>query len=235
MLPWEIARLAVTDEAAKWFARLVWSTRLVVIGVLIEGIAVIHELFGVVKQWLRHRKERVDLKALREIFPIADTVIRREPVESHTPTWVKLIAFLGLIAVAVGVAGEWKYEVKFEAVTDAIQTFDSNRVAEADKQSRDTQKSLAKIEQDNIRLQTNLEQVKRSAGQRFLSSDEQNKLVKELAPYHVTRLTVWCKLDNSEASRFGDDFEKVFTRLHWPNARAFAVGTAAVQIVNGNE
>jgi hypothetical protein len=222
MLPWEIARRALTDEAAKWFARLVWSTRLVVIGVLIEGIAVIHELVGVVKQWLRRRKERADLKALREIFPVAETFIRREPEEGHTPTWVKLIAFLGLIAVAVGVAGEWKYEVKFEAATDAIQTFDSNRVAEAEKQAGDAQTSAAKIEQDNIKLQINLEQIKRTAGQRFLSSDEQNQLVKELAAYHVNRLQIWCRLNNSEAAKFGDDFETVFTRLHWNPFRRYA-------------
>jgi len=131
MLPGEIARRALTDDAAKWFARLVWSTRLVVIGVLVEGIAVIHELVGIVKHWLQCRNERAHFRTLMEIFPLSQTFVHREPGESHTPTLVKLIAFLGLIAVAIGVAGEWKYEVKFEAATDAIQTFDSKQTHDA--------------------------------------------------------------------------------------------------------
>src|SRR5260370_18664494 len=108
----ELARRLLTDEGAKWFTSLVWATRLVVIGVVIEGIAVVHEVVEVVKQWLRRRKERADLKAVTELFPVSNTIIGIEP-DGHTPTWAKLVAFLGLVAVAVGVAGEWRYEVKF--------------------------------------------------------------------------------------------------------------------------
>jgi hypothetical protein len=132
----ELTRRALTDEAANWFASLVWSTRLVVIGVLGEGIAVVHEIVGVVKQWFRTRKERADLEVVRALFPVSDTIIGTES-ESRVPTWVKLVAFLGLIAVAIGVAGEWRYEVKFEAATAEIQTFDGNRVTEANKNAGD--------------------------------------------------------------------------------------------------
>jgi hypothetical protein len=158
----EVARRVLTDEAAHWFSLLVWSTRLVVVGVVVEGVPALHELVGIIKRAWRRRKERADLNAVREIFPVSGTSIGGEP-ESHTPTWVKLLAFLGLVAVAVGVSGEWKYEVKFEAATDAIQTFDNNRLTKAQRQARDAATSAKQARIDAKTAKDESDKAKSSA------------------------------------------------------------------------
>src|SRR5215467_4600930 len=137
-------------------------------------------------------------------------------------SWIDKGQNIAALLVAIGVAGE--FLLGFMA-GPARKRVEAAREAEIVQLRDDTAKAgerAAQLEQSNIKLQINLEQVKRSAGQRYLSSDEQNQLVKELAAYRVNRLQVWCRLNNSEAARFGDDFEKVFTRLHWNPLRRYA-------------
>jgi hypothetical protein len=193
----DIARRVLTDEAARWFSRLIWATRLVVIGVVVEGIAVFHEVVDVVKKWLQRRKDRADITTLREIFPVSETVNGTE-LESHAPTWVKVVAFIGLISVAVGVAGEWKYEVKFEAATDAIQTFDNNRVTEAQKQAGDAAESAksAKASADAVGkeaagIDTRLQIASRELGvfeKDVIAQGPRAKLLAKAAPNLVREL-----------------------------------------------
>ncbi|HXY00092.1 MAG TPA: hypothetical protein VEI54_04170 [Candidatus Limnocylindrales bacterium] len=167
---------------------------------VVEGVAVIHEVIEVTKQLLRRRKERADLKALRELFPVSGTIVGAEP-ESLTPTWVKIVAFLGLVIVAVGVAGEWKYEVKFEAATDAIQTFDSKQAGDAARFAQKAHDELVAVKKDAGEIQQRLdiaaaqlqqiEELVRIQGPRVkLLERNRDKFIAALKPFAGQRVTV---------------------------------------------
>jgi hypothetical protein len=209
-----------------WFWGLAASGAVVLLGVVCEYAEVKHEF----KKWLpTHLWHRTFFPKYFENFE-----------KKEERTWVPFWGVVGFVFIVVGLAGEILCEVFVFSADNQIAVFEGFVLDEA---KRETAVALeragtanaraAKIEQDNIKLQINLEQVKRSAGQRFLSSDEQNQLVKELAAYHVKSIQIWGKLANSEAARFGDDFEKVFTRLHWIPSRLY-VSDANIQVV-GNK
>jgi len=165
----EISRSVLIGDAAKWFKYLVWSTRLVVVGVVIEGIEIIWEVVVVrIVRWVKAVRERADFRAAREIFPTSETIIDVQS-EAHVPGWVKVIAFIGLIFVAVGVAGEWIFEVKFESTTGAIQTLDES--------------AITKLRSENLRLQALI-------NPRTLSLEQLNEIGKALVTFNGRSVTV---------------------------------------------
>src|ERR1700733_1231390 len=140
---------------------------------------------------------------------------------AESQRWKKSLKTFEMLVI-LGVAGELLADGGIFVFSAHLQTIADSEIAALSGAANATRERAAQLEQSNIKLQMNLEQVKRSAGQRYLSSGEQNQLVKELAAYHVNRLQIWCRLDNSEAAKFGDDLENVFTRLHWNPFRRYA-------------
>jgi hypothetical protein len=148
-------------------------------------------------------------------------------------SWIERGQNFAALLVAIGVAGEFLLGFMAGPARKRVDAARDAEIVQLMNGSAKAGERAAQLEQSNIKLQISLEQVKRSAGQRYLSSDEQNQLVTDLEMYHVRNIQIWCKLTNSEAARFGDDFERVFTRLHWNPNRAY-VSDANIQVV-GNK
>jgi hypothetical protein len=136
------------DATVRHFSLLVGlSTIAVAVGVLLEGIEVVH---AGVEWWKRKRREkceRIQLEELRRIIPIGDSA--RTPSRSHPeePMWAKLILQVGLILVVVGVVGEWRYGAKLEDAHEAVHEYDLAKLTDADQKAGDAAKS-AKIAKD---------------------------------------------------------------------------------------
>jgi hypothetical protein len=127
------------------------------------------------------------------------------------------------IIVVIGVGGEsifgfrhWWNSRKLQVIQDAEAGAQGEEIA------RLTEKSGG-IEQENIKLRTTLAKLQRRTGQRYLSPDEQDELVKALSKYVITDVVIEFEQRNAEAERFGGDFTSVFKRLHW-NPRYWAAG-----------
>jgi hypothetical protein len=93
-----------------WFGWLIRSTQIVVIGLVLEGPELVHELLAII----RHR--------FRAALP-----------EVHTPDWVKLVAFIGWILIVAGVAGEWVTSVLVSQADANLQTFNNVLLAETNR------------------------------------------------------------------------------------------------------
>jgi len=121
MLPPELIKK--TDDLMKadlsywrdiWFGWLIRSTQIVVIGLVLEGPELVHEIIAVI----RHR--------FRAALP-----------EVRTPDWVKLVAFIGWILIVAGVAGEWVTSVLVSQADANIQTFNDVLLAETNRAAGD--------------------------------------------------------------------------------------------------
>jgi vacuolar-type H+-ATPase subunit E/Vma4 len=120
-----------------------WSTITVAIGVLLEGIELVHAFNEWRKRKRRENIERVHLTELGQIVPIG---IPRRLSRSHSeePPWVKLVLRIGLILVVIGVVGEWRCGAKLEDAHEAVHVYDLAKLTEADQKAGAAAKS-AKI------------------------------------------------------------------------------------------
>lgn len=212
----DLLRIQLESSHAKEFHWLIYATVAVIVGVIFEEIDVILKILNITTERLAVSRIGTIVVPRFELLP-----------------WVRRIARIAWIVLVAGLVAEIIFESDISELDTDAEIVSGSEIQAARGEAADAIERAAKIEQENIKLQIDLVQVKRSAGQRYLSADEQNQLVKELAKYHVSRVPIWCKLSNSEASKFGDDFEKVFTRLHWNPSRSY-VADSNVQVVGKN-
>jgi hypothetical protein len=101
-----------------WFGWLLLSTKLVVVGLILEGPELIHELISV-RGRVRIEKSGASLQ------------------ESHTSDWVKIVALLGWLLIVGGVAGEWITDAVISDADGSIQAFNNVLLAETTKEAGD--------------------------------------------------------------------------------------------------
>jgi hypothetical protein len=200
---------AVLQARVDHFPNLVtWATIVVAVGVVLEGVEIIHDVIAWSKRKSREKRERVDLEEVAKIFPTGE--VRRE-TESHSDhaRWVKRLLRLGLITVVIGVVGEWRYGAKLEAAHNAVHEYDIAKLADADKKAGEaaTSARTAHDEADAVKTETDeltirlgnaatqlgiIEQDIRAQGPRWrLLKKAAPELVKNLAPFTGQRVTLF--------------------------------------------
>lgn len=96
-----------------YFDWLLYSTYLVIIGVVLEGPEVVHEAI--------------------DLFRKSDTA-------SKTPNWIKFVALVGWLFVVLGVAGEAYFDAKVSNGDTQLQAFNTSLLVEAQRESADAER-----------------------------------------------------------------------------------------------
>ena len=112
-----------------WFGWLIWSTKIVVFGLLWEVPELGYEIVSV-----RRKYEKSKFKAAVH--------------ERHAPDWLKTAAFLGWFLIVAGVAGEWVTSVKVSNADAALQDFSTAQLVDTRKEA-DAAKVLASLNEWN--------------------------------------------------------------------------------------
>ena len=107
--------IRATHEAFReaCFNWLLVATALVVIGLVLEGPELSHEISSIIRNWRFNRKFHFSLP------------------EQHAPDWVKLLAFVGWILIVLGVGGEFIADSFVSKADGYVQTFDEILLHEA--------------------------------------------------------------------------------------------------------
>jgi hypothetical protein len=113
---------SIADQSDLWQSQadlfsmlVVRATILVAIGVALEGVEFIHDIASWIKRLWGKKRERAALMEVTEFVPVCEIPVKRRRVHSDAqPVLVKVIGYIGLLLVVVGVIGEWKYGAKFE-------------------------------------------------------------------------------------------------------------------------
>jgi hypothetical protein len=134
--PIEVTRAALQATADHFRHSLGVYTKLVLVGVAIEGIEFAVEVAAWIVRKLKRRVELADLKKLNDVFPASD-IPQKQNKEFILPTWVKFVAFVGLVFVVVGVRGELIFEDKLQMANNDIQTFDEKLLNDAAQSAKD--------------------------------------------------------------------------------------------------
>lgn len=105
---------ALEDSRDRWqsarsqdFSRLLFATKLVAVGVLLEGPELVYELLNVIKRWMK--------RTTRE----------------HAPTWITFVGLVGWILVSIGVAGEFWIDGRVNSDDDNIQSINISLLRDA--------------------------------------------------------------------------------------------------------
>jgi hypothetical protein len=102
---------------AVWFARLLTATFLVVVGLVMEGPELWHEIHSIVHRWKFNRRFHFSIP------------------ETHTPEWARLLAFVGWVLIVAGVAGEFVADSFISKADGFVQKFDEILLADAQRTS----------------------------------------------------------------------------------------------------
>lgn len=111
-----------------------------------EGVEIVHDVTAWIKQQRREKREITALKEVARIFPSGEARGQTESRSDH-PRWVKRVLRVGLIAVVIGVVGEWRYGAKLEDSHNAIHKYDVAKLTAAEQKAGDAAKS-AQIAED---------------------------------------------------------------------------------------
>ena len=139
------------DTTVRHFSHLVaLSTITVALGVLLEGIELVHVAIEWRKRKRREKRERSQIDELRRFVPIRTELRKFSKPHSEEPIWAKRILRVGLILVVVGVVGEWRCGAKLEDAHNAVHTYDLEKIREADEKAGDaaTSAKTARAEAD---------------------------------------------------------------------------------------
>lgn len=123
------------DVQVRHFTHLVnLATITVAVGVALEGIEIIHDGIAWAKRKKREKRECSHIREIAEVFPVHD--IKKAP-ESHSeePRWVKRTLRIGLIAVVIGVVGEWRYGARLEDAHNAVHQYDLAKIQAANEKA----------------------------------------------------------------------------------------------------
>jgi hypothetical protein len=193
-------RAALQYRADHWLHLLMWSTRLVLIGVAVEGIEFAVEIGAWLVRQVKRKRERTDLKEVNNVFPAYENS-SKEHREFHLPRWVKFIAFIGLVLVVVGVAGELDFDDKLEMANGDIQSLDNERLTAARKEAEDERTA-------RIQLEENVEWRKLTTRQRDELKDRLERFSGQVANTNSYQL-------NPEAATFVNDLVSALKWAKW--------------------
>jgi hypothetical protein len=98
-----VGLIAFRESCFNW---LLVATGFVVVGLVLEGPELWHEIISIVRHWRFRRRFKFSLP------------------EERAPNWVKLIAFVGWIFIVIGVAGEYVADSFVSRADGFVQTFD---------------------------------------------------------------------------------------------------------------
>lgn len=105
---------ALEDSRKGWqnarirdFSNLLFVTKLVAVGVILEGPELVYELVNVIKRWAH--------KSTRE----------------HAPSWITLLGLVGWLFVSIGVAGEFWVDGKVNSDDENIQSINITLLEDA--------------------------------------------------------------------------------------------------------
>lgn len=102
---------------ALWFTRLLAATFFVVVGLVMEGPELWHEIHSISYRWNFQRRFHFSIP------------------EEHTPEWAKVLAFVGWMVIVAGVAGEFVADSFVSKADGFVQKFDEILLADAQQKS----------------------------------------------------------------------------------------------------
>jgi hypothetical protein len=197
------------DATVHHFSYLVaLSTITVAVGVLMEGVELAHAIFEWRKRKRREKRERIQLEELRQVFSVSEGKRKLSKSHSEEPTWAKLILRVGLILVAIGVVGEWRYGGKLEDAHDAVHQYDLGKILEANQKAGEAAVSAktAHDEADAVKLETDaiqnrldaaskqlgiIEKQVRVQGPRWkILADNKDRFIRDLKPFSPAKITI---------------------------------------------
>src|SRR6266852_791218 len=129
-----------------------WSVAIVAVGVVLELIEVIHDSVAWIRRKRREGRERAEWESLSTVFPVGKMKAEKESHIDH-PKWVKHCLRFGIIAVALGVIGEYEYGTKLEDAHNAMHEYDVRKLTEADQKAGEaaTSAKIAHEEADAVK------------------------------------------------------------------------------------
>jgi hypothetical protein len=89
------------------FSNLLLVTKLVAIGVILEGPELVYEIINAVKRW------------------------REKPTREHAPYWITIVGLIGWLIVSIGVAGEFWVDGKVNTDDENIQSINITLLRDA--------------------------------------------------------------------------------------------------------
>lgn len=227
-LPPEAARAVMHTKADHFRYLLGVYTKLVLIGVAIEGIEfAIEAVAWMARKW-KTRKESTDLAGVNEVFPALASSVKTHS-EFVLPAWVKFIAFAGLVLVVVGVRGELIFEDKLEAVNNDIQnseeaqlTQEEVEIGTANARAVTNERESARLSKDAAGLREKAEaehlaRVKIEAAVAWRSLDELQKreIGIDLARFRSKAgVSIWFNSSSTEAELFAQDIAEALRSGH---------------------
>lgn len=103
----EDSRIGLQDARSHDFSRLLLMTKLVAIGVILEGPELVYAIFNAVKRW------------------------RKRSTGEHDPEWIIVLGLVGWVLVSIGVGGEFWVDGKVNTDDDNIQSINITLLRDA--------------------------------------------------------------------------------------------------------
>jgi hypothetical protein len=162
------------------FDKLLLSTKLVALGLLLEGPELTWDMFSLFRQWRFKTRFHFSVP------------------EGHPSAGVKVAAFVGWILIAVGVAGEWYLETMIESADAGIQSAISVELANTENQTSllNLRASINSLESELFRLDS--EKLRRDS-ERLRKEAESERL----ARVKIEASVAWRRLDSKQARDIG--------------------------------
>lgn len=212
----EDSRNGWQDARSHDFPRLLLMTKLVAIGVILEGPELVHGLFNIVKR------------------------ARNRPTREHPPNWIAFVGLVGWILVAIGVAGEFWVDGRVNSDDDNIQSInitllqdagasatqarsDANnaynlaqgaskeadsfetKIVSATNQATDAESQLADALQRAANAEAEMEQLRLSIPPRRLSQEQKKSLKRLLAGEPKENIAIRSLVEDHETLDFATD------------------------------
>jgi hypothetical protein len=165
----ERIRLSLESTRDSDFSGLLWATALVLLGVILEGPELIHEL-----------RKRIT------IFPGSSLAATAYPTEFSTSAFPvvqkeggeirKWLSFLGWFILLIGLGGEGVFDGLVNNADGALQTFNDILVSSTEIQAATAQERAANVEHENLQLQKEVLGVRMKIAGRDLNPEQQSRI-----------------------------------------------------------
>jgi hypothetical protein len=177
----ELVRADLQNCRDSYFGWLIFSSVVVALGVILEIPEVIYET--------------------RDIFP---RIFWKQKQQKHRdiPDWVKLVALIGLILVALGVAGEGIAEAYVSRIDSTLQTFNDILLG-------DTSKEAAFALERAAAANRRAEELKKESEQARKDSEHER-----LARVKVEARVAWRHLTERQKAEFGNKLRNFANQVH---------------------
>jgi|GEM_PF-5096892 len=201
-------RKAMSDSRDRDFWRLLISTAMVSVGVLMEGPELVIEIIELARRKSRERKNL-----------LVPSLYRKEPRKHE---WLKILGTIGWLLILVGVGGEGIYEGLIGPKDSAIKVFDDALVTaalnKAEAVSRKADALDARLTIIGNALNDMGEDV-RALGPRWkLLEQEQGKIVDALKPFPNTELTIFvCSSEEDDDDKLSMWMRRLAGEARWLN------------------